>query len=112
MISPSQFEVQSEFVSGTAQLTVSGELDVATVPRLRQEAHGLLARSAQKLLIDLSGLSFIDSSGLSLLISLHDRAVHEGWQLSLTRPSAKAFSVFTISGADLNLPFVEDRESE
>jgi len=89
-------------------MSVSGELDLATVPRLRQETQGLLQQGASRVLLELGNLTFIDSSGLSLLIELNNRSLHEGWTLHLSRPPAKAFAVFTITGADTNLPFVDD----
>src|SRR5258707_13363609 len=74
-----EFEIHSELGQGTARLTLSGELDLATVPRLRAEAQALLDQSARHLIIDLSRLTFVDSSGLSLFISLNDRASRENW---------------------------------
>ncbi len=108
MITPPQFEIHSELSQGTARLSVSGELDLATVPLLMTEAQLALDRAARHLILDLSRLTFVDSSGLSLLIALNRRATAEGWTLSLTRPPGKAFSVFSLTGADVNLPFVAD----
>jgi anti-anti-sigma factor len=107
MFEPSPFEIESELVGGTARVTVAGELDIATVPRLDEEANALLGRSAQRLLIDLRGLTFIDSSGLNLFIALNNRAGEEGWALGLIRPPEQACSVFTVTGADAYLPFEE-----
>ncbi len=109
MITPPQFEIDSELSDGTARLVVSGELDLATVPRLRAEAEAVLERSARHLVFDLSRLTFVDSSGLSLFIDLNERAAHEGWRLSLTRPPDRTFSVFSITGTDANLPFIDDQ---
>jgi anti-sigma B factor antagonist len=105
MLEPPRFEIESELVEGTARLTVVGELDIATVPRLDQEANALLRRSAQRLLIDLSGVTFIDSSGLNFFIALNNRATKEDWTLGLTRPPEQARSVFTVTGAEAYLPF-------
>jgi anti-anti-sigma factor len=109
MITPPHFEIQRELNDGIARLSVSGELDLATVPRLRAEAEALL-RSTRHLIIDLSRLTFVDSSGLSLFIILNDRAAEEGWTLALTRPPETTFSVFSITGADANLPFLDEQE--
>jgi anti-sigma B factor antagonist len=111
MIKPTQFDIESELVDGSGRLTVAGELDIATVPLLKQEAYALLARAARDLLIDLSRVTFIDSSGLSLFIALNDRARGEGWTLSLTRPPDIAFAVFAVTGADRNLPFIDAKGS-
>jgi anti-sigma B factor antagonist len=109
MIMPPQFEIQSEMAQGTGRLVVSGELDLATVPRLSAEADALLGQSPRHLILDLSRMTFVDSSGLSLFIALNDRAAHEDWTLSLTKPSGRAFSVFSITGTDEHLPFIDDQ---
>jgi anti-sigma B factor antagonist len=111
MFMPSNFELDSERNAERARVSVNGELDLATVPTLRQETHALLQQGASLIVLELSGLSFIDSSGLSLLIELHNRSTEEGWTLLLTRPSEKAFSVFRITGADTSLPFVDDEQA-
>jgi len=107
MIRPAPFEIQSETVSGAARLTVIGELDIATVPELRARARAVIAQSIQSLTIDLGQVEFIDSSGLSVLIELNGRAQSEGWTLGLTRPPERAFLVFSITGADDQLPFID-----
>ena len=107
---PSQFELHSELAAEHARVSINGELDLATVPSLREETQVLLRRGATRIVLELSELTFVDSSGLSLLIELHHRSTKEGWTLLLTRPSDKAFSVFKITGADASLPFVQDEQ--
>jgi anti-anti-sigma factor len=108
MIKPTPFEIRSELDAGSARLTVLGELDMATAPELEERAQALLDRAPSELIIDLSELTFIDSSGLRLLIILRDRAGDDGWKLGLVRPSGQALSIFTLTGADENLPFLEE----
>lgn len=108
MVKPSPFEIHTELEADTGRLTVVGELDMATAQQLEQQVRTLLNRPLHKLIIDLSGLSFIDSSGLRLLIVLRDRASAEGWMLGLIRPSGAALSIFALTGADENLPFMEE----
>ncbi len=108
MVEPASFEVRSEFVAGTGRLTVVGELDIATKPQLEQAAHAAIARGGRDLTIDLRELSFMDSSGLSLLIILDERARNEGWTLRLLKPAGPALTILTLTGADKNLPFVAD----
>lgn len=111
MAEPASFEVRSEFEAGTGRLTVIGELDIATKPRLEEAAHAMIARGARELTIDLSELSFMDSSGLSLLIVLNKLARSEGWTLRLLKPAGPALTILTLTGADENLPFVADPEN-
>jgi anti-sigma B factor antagonist len=108
VIHASPFEIRSELKAGNARVTLSGELDLATVPRVQEAVEALLGQGASKLVIDLSRLAFVDSSGLRMFIALNDRAADEGWALALIRPAEPSLSVFQITGAEQNLPFIED----
>jgi anti-sigma B factor antagonist len=108
MIKPSPFEIHCEVNTDTAYIIPAGELDIATAPQLEEQVQAMLAQSACHVVIDLSKLTFIDSSGLRLFIVLSALATAEGWTLNLIRPSGQALSVFQISGADESLPFIED----
>jgi anti-anti-sigma factor len=108
VIHASSFKIHSELDDGDARLKLVGELDMATVPRVEQAVGALLAQGARSLLIDLSDIAFVDSSGLRMFISLNDRAAVEGFRLSLIRPTDRSLAVFQITGAEQNLPFIED----
>ena len=108
MIRASRFDIRSEMQGDTARLTLTGELDIATVPRVEDAVAGALAQGARGVVADLSRLAFVDSSGLRMFITLTERAAAEGWSLGLIRPPEPAFSVFQITGAEENLPFIED----
>ena len=67
-----------------------------------------IARGVRDLTIDLRKLSFMDSSGLRLLVILNERARNEGWMLRLLKPADPVLTILVLTGADKNLPFVED----
>jgi anti-anti-sigma factor len=102
------FEIDSVRDGEAGRVRLNGELDIATVPRVQQAVDELLAGGVQRLVIDLSRLGFVDSSGLRLFIVLDRRAAAEGWTLGLIRPRGAALTVFEVSGAEENLPFIED----
>lgn len=108
MVEPAAFEVRSEFEIGRGRLTVVGELDIATAPQLDEAARAMIARGLRDLTIDLRSLSFMDSSGLRLLALLNKRADNEGWMLRLLKPAEPVLTILVLTGADKNLPFVED----
>jgi anti-anti-sigma factor len=108
VIRASPFEIHSELQGDTARLTLTGELDIATVQRLEEAVDAVLSKGARTVVVDLSHLAFMDSSGLRLFITLNERAGAEAWSLGLIRPPESSFSVFEITGADTNLPFIED----
>lgn len=102
--------LQIERVAGGAQalLTLRGELDIATLPRLEEALEAVLAERPERLVLDLRPLAFLDSSGLRQFIVLADRAQLEGWELVLVRPGPPMLSIFQITRADENLPFVDE----
>jgi anti-anti-sigma factor len=101
-------EIREELDGERGRLTLTGELDIATVPRLREVTEAIIAGGVRQLTIDLGPLEFLDSSGLREFIVLRDRADAEGWVLALLRPAQPALSVFRITRAEENLPFVEE----
>lgn len=108
MIKRSEFEIRAERDGDDgARIVVSGDLDIATVPELEAAIDRLLEDAVRRLSIDLRALTFADSSGVRLLISIGDRAAAGGWTLQIVRPPDEAFMVFRISGADASLPFVD-----
>jgi len=104
---PPPFRVSSERSDDTAQITVEGDLDMASAPDLSAAVDAALHAMPRRLAIDLSELQFVDSSGLRLLIAIARRAAELGVELSLVPPHEPAFSVFRVSGADERLPFVD-----
>jgi anti-anti-sigma factor len=110
VIHASSFKIHTELDAGAARATLVGELDIATVPRAEHAIDALLKDGARSLVIDLSDIGFIDSSGLRLFIALNDRAASEGFELGLIRPRDRSLAVFQITGAEQNLPFVDDSE--
>jgi anti-sigma B factor antagonist len=106
------FEIRNELDDGAGRLILTGELDIATAPQVEEAALAMLEQSVRRLVIDLSGLTFIDSSGLRTLIVLNDRSAGEDWTFALIRPSEPSLSVFQITGADENLPFIEGPGSQ
>lgn len=85
--------------------TPSGELDLATAPLLiaALRAHD----GCPQVVIDLRGLSFMDSSGLRLLVSEQARAQEEGYELSLVRGGPEIARLLRLTRLDEQLPFVD-----
>jgi anti-sigma B factor antagonist len=88
-------------------LVVVGELDIATSPSLDEALARARATDAASIVVDLSAVSFIDSTGLHVLLR-HTCAEEGGPRVSLTTPSPQARRVFELSGLLDYLPFVSD----
>jgi anti-sigma B factor antagonist len=80
-------------------LSVSGEVDVATVPRLREQLHGLVAQGRTKIVVDLDRVDFLDSTGLGVLVGALKRVKgDEGGVLRLVCTQARIRKVFEVTG--------------
>ena len=72
---------------------VAGELDMLTGPPLQDHLAELLATQPDRLIIDLSQVSFMGSTGLSVLICIRQNAITMGTTLQLSGTSGRAVSV-------------------
>jgi anti-sigma B factor antagonist len=88
-------------------IEVYGDLDLATVPALETELGRVESTDVQRIVLDLSGLDFIDSSGIALLLRAVERDDLDGSRLSLLRPARDVAATLRISGVDVRLPFVD-----
>jgi anti-sigma B factor antagonist len=80
-----------------------GELDLSTTSEVRRALDRAEASDAAEIVLDLSGLRFIDSSGLHLVVSAVARST--GDRLRLLRGTPPVHRVFTLCGCE-HLPFV------
>jgi len=77
---------------------LDGELDPHTAPLLKSEVDRLAADGSTQIVLDLSNLQFIDSSGLRVVISAHRDMADRGGSLSLRSPSETARRLLEITG--------------
>jgi anti-sigma B factor antagonist len=90
-----------------------GELDLARVDDFRGELSEAAAREpAQSVVVDLTSVSFIDSSGLSALVEFEHHLQREQRRLAVVAPDGTAVAVMlTLSGLRTRLPILETREA-
>ena len=79
-------------------LLVRGELDLATADDLRRQLHAVIEESHSPAYIDLSGVTFFDSSSIAVLIDAHRLAPSHGSELIVISPSPACRRVFDILG--------------
>ena len=82
----------------TALITVTGELELANCATVREAVVGLLAQSVTRLAVDLSGLSFIDSSGVGVIIGALKRVRERNGAFALVCSNPSIMRVFEITG--------------
>jgi anti-sigma B factor antagonist len=78
---------------------VSGELDILSSPALREELTEL-SQGDRSVILDLEGLSFMDSTGLSVIIAALKRLRERGLELVLARPQPSVRRTMEICGLD------------
>ncbi len=84
-------------------VTPVGELDIATVGAVRDEA--VRRAPGEGLVIDLSGLEFLDTSGIEFVVEAYRDAETEGFPLRIVRAGPSVQRVFEIAGLEGVLPF-------
>ena len=77
---------------------VSGEVDIASGPKLRAELLGVMRRSGARLALDLGGVTFMDCAGINVLLAARRRARLEGGWLRVPRASRRARKVLMLTG--------------
>ena len=78
-------------------LAVGGEIDVHTTPQLREVLLGALTNDSPTVVLDLADVTFIDSTGLSVLITALKRARSLGGDVRLRTPSHQVFKVLELT---------------
>lgn len=96
----------------TARLALHGEFDIAAAGDASRALQELLSRDLDALTIDLSGLEFMDSTGVKFLVEGRETALARGVKLSLVHGGDPVERVLTVSGITALFEDVDIRRSE
>jgi anti-anti-sigma factor len=100
----SNFAILERQEGDRLRLLLTGELDIASVPALKDRLSGL-RDCAVAVRVDLSKLAFIDSGGIHALIEAMNDARANGWRLQIDRDvPPQAMRVFELTGLDRLIP--------
>jgi anti-sigma B factor antagonist len=86
--------------NGDVLIRAVGELDMSSAPSLTAAAEDAIADGYRLLLLDLSGLSFLDSTGLSALLAIHRDAEARDSRAAIIAPSENALRVLEMLGVE------------
>ena len=101
----SDFSFAETLSDGIARLALSGDLDMSATFRLEPALDRLFSSGdVGELVLDLSGVDFVDSSGLGLLLTTNERSRDTGTAMTIVGPSQEVRRVFRIAGVDGVLP--------
>jgi anti-anti-sigma factor len=101
------FACESFREGGGTRLRVSGALDLATVPILEAELAALHEAGVRRLILDLSELAFMDSTGLRCILQQDAEARRDGFEFSLVAGPHAVQRVFDVTGTTARLPFID-----
>ena len=91
----------------TPRLQLAGEFDLAAVDIVERELAPVISSKPAAVVIDLRGVTFMDSTALEVLSQLNDTAQSDGFKLWITGGGGELDRVFRITGLDQVLPLVE-----
>jgi stage II sporulation protein AA (anti-sigma F factor antagonist) len=102
-----ELELTSERDGDVHSIRLTGELDVATAGRVEDVLRDAESGDADAIVLDLSGLTFMDSTGVRLVLSANARSRADSNRFALRRGSPAVQRVFELSGVADTLPFVD-----
>lgn len=94
----SEFSVEERNEGSAWVLAASGELDLRTSPELEESLDRVWAAGAELVILDLRQIEFMDSTGLRVLLSAHQRAQETGRRFALVRGADQVERVLTLTG--------------
>lgn len=90
--------LESRDVNGRTVIEVGGEIDVYTAPKLRDTITELVGAGVYDLIIDLSAVEFLDSTGLGVLVGGLKKVRANDGSLSLICGQDRLLKIFRITG--------------
>jgi anti-anti-sigma factor len=98
MTSEGPLNVRASVEDGVGRVVLAGELDLDRAGALAGELGGLAGQGATSVVVDVGGLSFIDSSGLRAFLTARDQLIEAGASLELTNLSPAVERVLDMTG--------------
>jgi anti-sigma B factor antagonist len=101
-------DVTSETREGRVHVALVGELDLSTVGKVQEELRRVEQSQPPTVVIDLSKLTFLDSTGLRCIVTADERARDAGRRMVIVRGPDPVQRVFTITRLEERLEMVDD----
>lgn len=107
-LAPGELRIVCRRDDGATTFELQGELEFASVPDLERELEHAHADGAGRVVLDLRGVTFIDSTGIRTLLEFVQRSRAARQRAALVRPNGLVLRTLKISGVDRMLPFVDE----
>ncbi len=105
-----EFSLEEHNEAGAAIVAVAGELDLRTSPKLEEALGRAFDAGAELVILDLRQIEFMDSTGLRVLLTAHQRAHETGRRFALVRGADQVERVLTLTGVRELLTVVDAPE--
>jgi anti-anti-sigma factor len=105
-MSPPEFRVEAHPERDAVRVRAVGEVDIATAGSIRAEIDELIDAGFKRVILDLREVTFLDSTGLHVVVDADASARANGWELLITDAQASVQRTFEIAGLRERLPFL------
>lgn len=102
-------QILSEVVDENTILSPRGDVDLGNAPQLRAVLAPILEGEKPRLLVDLTGVSFMDSTGVGIMVNAYNRVREKGGAIAFCCTPPRVHRVLQISGLLSKLPLFEAR---
>lgn len=99
-----ELEIKTQQDEGVCTLALDGEVDVYTAPKLKEHLVSAIEDGCSNVIIDMNQVSFIDSSGLGVLVSALRRARERDGAVRIVCDRDNILKIFRITGLDKVFP--------
>ena len=102
MVPAVELNVSSRSQGDHVVVTTAGEIDLYTAPRLQIDLAAIIddAAPAARIVIDMSGVEFCDSTGMNVLLSYLRQVRDRGGELELAAPRTAIMKILQVTGLD------------
>jgi len=102
--------VKTELKNGLTVCHIDGEIDINTAPDVKKGFDKLISKKEPKIVVNLSKVTYVDSSGLATLVEILKNMRSYGGRLRLTNLSPKIKSLFEITKLEKLFEILSDEE--
>lgn len=112
MIEPESPIAKQETIDGGALMCLQGDIEFTQAPRLRNGVMKMIDdHQPQRLILDLSGVGYMDSSGIATIVEVLQRQRRESRKLVLCSLQEKVYSMFKLANLHQLFTIVKDLEA-
>jgi anti-anti-sigma factor len=107
MDAPNQLQIEVRADARAVAIAFGGELDLASAPSAEEELSRAAESNVERVIVDLSRLTFMDSTGLAMLVKASRAAKESGRRFAVIKGGAQVERLFSLTGMDEELELID-----